>query len=133
MLRRNLAVVFAIALGLIVLSAVAGAASTISSTVVLVDNKPASEPDKTVFTMKVKSDAAKCANNRDVKFSERDQGTNDPFVKVAQGTTDDNGKVRKTINTKGFPDVKVTALKKTFGPSGHRKTCTKASIILTAH
>jgi hypothetical protein len=130
MLRRIPAVVLAAALGLIVLSAVAGASSTFSSKVKLVS---ATQPDSnhTTFTMKVKSDAPKCANSRDVKFSERDAGTSDPFVKVAQGTTDDTGKVTKTIDTKGFPDVKVTALKKTFGPSGHRKTCTTASIVLT--
>jgi hypothetical protein len=133
MYRRTLALALTAALSLFVLTAIAGAGTTISSKVVLLDaHQSSGDPNKTVFKIQVKSDSPKCANNRDVKFSERDQGTNDPFVKVAQGTTNDHGKLTKTIDTTGLPDVKVTALKKVFGKPGHRKTCTPASIILTA-
>ncbi len=126
--------VCAAAFGLVAFGSVAVASSTFTSHVKLQDaQQDPNNADKTIFTMKVNSDQRNCVKARTVTFAERKAGTNKPFVKVAAGKTDGDGKVVKSIGTKNFPDVKVTAIKKTFGKPSHKKTCLPKSTILTAN
>lgn len=112
--------------------ATAAAATKFPTTLDFTSAEKTGDPNVLNFQGFVVSPKAACRRNRLVKFATAPAGEDGPWTPQGSDRSDGSGFWEEDVNVEGLPDVRVTAPKKTFGPSGNRKVCRKAQILITA-
>ena len=107
-------------------------ASSFPTALTFTGTEKTADPDVLIFNGVVSSPKAACQRNRLVKFATTPAGEDGPFTPQGSDRSASNGAFEEDVDVTGFPDVRITAPKRRFGPRGNRKTCKKAEILLTA-